>query len=61
MLDRLVLDADVASKEANGFLRSRMPRSAYCSAEAVTQTTDTGQRRTTSPSRWSQPTAQQRY
>jgi hypothetical protein len=61
MLDRLVLDADVASKEANGFLRSRMTRSAYCSAEAVTQTTDTGQRRTTSPSRWSQPTAQQRY
>jgi hypothetical protein len=61
MLDRLVLDADVASKEANGFLRARMTRAAYCSAEAVTQTTDTGQRRATSPSRWSQPTAQQRY
>jgi hypothetical protein len=61
MLDRLVLDADVASKEANGFLRARMSRAAYCSAEAVTQTTDTGQRRATSPSRWSQPTAVQRW
>jgi hypothetical protein len=61
MLDRLVLDADVASKEANGFLRARMTRAAYCSAEAVTQTSDTGQRRTTSPSRWSQPTAAQRW
>jgi hypothetical protein len=60
MLDRLVLDADIASKEANGFLRGRMTRAAYCSAEAVTQTSDTGQRRTTSPSRWSQPTAAQR-
>ncbi|HKA78965.1 MAG TPA: hypothetical protein VKD43_02990 [Xanthobacteraceae bacterium] len=61
LLDRLVLDADLASKEANGFLRARMGRAAYCSAEAVTQTTDTGQRRMSSPSRWSQPTAQQRY
>jgi hypothetical protein len=61
MLDRLVLDTDVASKEANGFLRTRMTKAAYCSAEAVTQTTDTGQRRTTSPSRWSQPTAAQRW
>jgi hypothetical protein len=61
MLDRLVLDADVASKEANGFLRARMTRAAYCAAETVTQTTDTGQRRTTSPSRWSQPTAAQRW
>jgi hypothetical protein len=61
MLDRLVLDADVASKEANGFLRARLTRAAYCSAEAVTQTSDTGQRRATSPSRWSQPTAAQRW
>lgn len=61
MLDRLVLDADIASKEANGLLRGRMTRAAYCSAEAVTQTSDTGQRRTTSPSRWSQPTAAQRW
>ena len=62
MLDRFVLDADVASKEANGFLRARMTRAAYCSAEAVTQTSDTGQRRMSSPSRWSQPTAaQQRW
>jgi hypothetical protein len=63
MLDRLTLDADLASTEANGFLRARMARAAYCSAEPVTQTTDTRdprdtrQRRTTSPSRWSQPTA----
>ena len=60
LLDRLVLDADLSSREANGFLRGRMTRAAYCSAEAVTQTSDTGQRRTTSPSRWSQPTAAQR-
>jgi hypothetical protein len=61
MLDRLVLDTDVASKEANAFLRGRITRAAYCSAESVTQTSDTGQRRTTSPSRWSQPTAVQRW
>jgi hypothetical protein len=60
MLDRLALDSELASKEANGFLRARMARSSYCSAEPVTQTTDTRdarQRRTTSPQRWSQPTA----
>jgi hypothetical protein len=61
LLDRLVLDSDLASKEANAFLRGRMTRAAYCSAEAVTQTSDTGQRRSTSPSRWSQPTAAQRW
>jgi hypothetical protein len=60
MLDRFALDSDLASKEANGFLRARMARAAYCSAEPVTQTTDTRdtwQRRTSSPQRWSQPTA----
>ena len=64
MLDRFTLDADLASTEANGFLRARMARAAYCMAEPVTQTTDTRdtrQRRTTSPSRWSQPTAAQRW
>lgn len=63
MLDRLTLDADLASTEANGFLRAHMARAAYCMAAPVTQTTDTRdqrdtwQRRTSSPSRWSQPTA----
>ena len=58
MLDRLVLDADLASKE--GDMRARMARPPNCSAEPVTQTTDVRQRRMSPPSRWSQPSAQQR-
>jgi hypothetical protein len=58
MLDRLTLDAELASKEADRFLRGRLARSPICSAERVTQTMDTGGgRRTTSPTRWSQPTS----
>src|SRR5262249_41012290 len=60
MLDRLSLDAELASKEADQFVRARMARSATCSADQVTQTTDMGERRMSSPSRWSQPTAQRR-
>jgi len=61
LLDRLVLDASLASREADAFMRARMARPAYCSAERVTQTTDTRERRISPPSRWSQPSATPRY
>ena len=57
MLDRLTLDRELASKEADQFLRARSARSATCSAEQVTQTMDARNRRTSSPDRWSQPSA----
>jgi hypothetical protein len=57
MLDRLTLDAPLASKEADQFLRARMARAATCSAEQVTQTIDVRNRRMSPPARWSQPTA----
>ena len=57
MLDRLALDRDLASKEANAFMRARMARPPQCSAEPVTQTTDVRQRRPSPPSRWSQPSS----
>jgi hypothetical protein len=60
LLDRFVLDAPLASKEADAFVRARMARAAYCSGERVTQTTDTGDRRMSPPSRWSQPSATRR-
>ncbi|MCC6775054.1 MAG: hypothetical protein IT537_00190 [Hyphomicrobiales bacterium] len=62
MLDRLVLDSELASKEADQFLRSRMTRSPRCSSEPVTQTTDVRNRqRPSPPARWSQPAAAARY
>jgi hypothetical protein len=60
VLDRLVLDARLASEAADAFLRERAGRKASCAARPVTQTTDTGQRRPSSPARWSTPQAQQR-
>jgi hypothetical protein len=61
ILDKLVIDKDLASSEANAFLRDRMARSASCRADMVTQTTDTGSRRVSPPSRWTQPSATRRY
>ena len=61
ILDKLVIERDLASREADAFLREKMAKAAYCVAESVTQTTDTDSRRTSSPQRWSQPSAQQRY
>jgi hypothetical protein len=55
MLDRIVFDGELASREADAFLRARMARSPLCSAEPVTQTTDMRQRGMSPPSRWSQP------
>jgi hypothetical protein len=40
-LDSLVLDRALASSEADAFVRERMKRPKQCSAEPVTQTTDT--------------------
>jgi hypothetical protein len=58
MLDRLVIDGQLASKEADQFLRARMAKPAYCSSEPVSQTSDSGtRRRPSSPSRWSQPSS----
>lgn len=61
MLDKLVLDGELASKDADTYLRARMSKPAFCQADAVTQTTDTGHRGVSPPSRWSQPSAQRRY
>jgi hypothetical protein len=49
-LDRLVLDGQLASKEADKFLRERMARSPSCSSAPVAQSIDTRQR-TSSPQR----------
>lgn len=60
MLDKLTLDAGLVSKEADDFLRGRMSKAARCQASSVTQTTDTGNRTTQSPSRYS-PNGMRRY
>jgi hypothetical protein len=62
ILDRLVIERQLASKEADAFLRERMAKPALCQAAPVTQTTDIRNRRGVSPpSRWSQPNALRRY
>jgi hypothetical protein len=61
MIDRMVLDRPMASKEAEAFLRAQAVRPASCSAVPVSQTTDTRSRSSmSSPQRWSTPNAQQR-
>jgi hypothetical protein len=61
MIDRLTLDRDLASKEADTFLRARLAQPASCSAIPVSQTTDMRSRSgISSPQRWSTPNAQQR-
>lgn len=60
LLDHLTLEAPLASKEADAFLRERMARASYCSASPVNQTSDITNRPLSSPSRWSQPAAAQR-
>ena len=62
MLNRIELVTPLASPEADAYLRERMTRANSCSAQPVSQTIDTGYRRQPSPpSRWSTPSAQQRY
>ena len=58
MLDKFTIEGELASKEADAFMRGRMAKPAFCQADQVTQTTDTRTRQTTtSPQRWSQPNA----
>jgi hypothetical protein len=57
LLDRLVIERELAVKEADTFMRGRMTRAARCQAVPVTQTTDTGHRGVSPPSRWSEPSA----
>jgi len=59
-LDKLVIDKDLASKDADAYLRARMTRPATCSAQQVSQTFDMGTRPVSPPSRWSQPSARTR-
>jgi hypothetical protein len=60
ILDKIVLEQELVSKGADNFLRERMAKPGRCSAEPVSQTTDTGHRGVSPPSRWSQPSAQYR-
>lgn len=61
ILDRLVLDKELPIKDADQFMRARAAQTASCSATPVSQTFDTrAPSRPSSPSRWSQPSAQQR-
>jgi hypothetical protein len=61
-LDKLTLDKDLASREADAFLRARLTRPGSCSAVPVSQTTDTRARgRVSAPQRWSTPSAQRSH
>jgi len=57
VLDKLVIERELTSKDADAFMRGRMAKSAHCQADTVTQTTDTGHRGVSPPSRWQQPSA----
>ena len=57
LLDKLVIERELAVKDADTFMRARMTKAAQCQAVPVTQTTDTGNRGVSPPSRWSQPSA----
>ena len=57
LLDKLVIERELAVKDADTFMRGRMTKAARCEASPVTQTTDTGPRGVSPPWRWSQPSA----
>lgn len=61
MFSRVELGGPVPSPDAEGYLRERLERAYSCPAHPVSQTIDTRQRRPSPPSRWSTPSAQQRY
>lgn len=56
-LDTFRTDGNLASTEADSFMRARMNQPANCSAQPVSQTYDTRVHRVSPPSRWSRPTA----
>jgi hypothetical protein len=60
ILDGLVLDARLASTEADAFLRGRMAQRPKCTSTPVSQTMDTQPRPVSPPSRWSTPSANRR-
>jgi hypothetical protein len=57
LLDKVVIDRELAVKDADTFMRGHMTKAARCVAAPVSQTTDTGHRGVSPPSRWSQPSA----
>ena len=58
MIDKLTPDREVAGADADAFLRQHAARAPLCGATPVSQTVDTGVRRTLSaPQRWSTPSA----
>lgn len=62
ILDKITLNKDLASPEANAFMREKMGKGASCSATPVSQTIDTRTYRTPQqPYKWSTPSAQRRY
>jgi len=62
ILDKITLDKETGSKEADAFMREKMTKAASCSATPVSQTFDTRSYRTPqSPYKWSTPSAQRRY
>jgi hypothetical protein len=60
ILDGLVLDARLASTQADAFLRGRMAQRPYCTSTPVSQTMDTQYNSVSPPSRWSAPSANRR-
>ena len=62
ILDKITLTKELASKEADDFMRAKIGKGALCSATPVSQTTDTrSYRRPQQPSNWSIPSAQRRF
>jgi hypothetical protein len=62
ILDKITLTQELASKEADAFMREKMSKGALCSATPVSQTIDTRTYRTPqNPAKWSQPNAQRRF
>jgi hypothetical protein len=59
-LDRLVIDNELRTKDADAYLRGRMSQPPRCSAEQITPAFDASSRPVSPPSRWSQPSARTR-
>jgi hypothetical protein len=56
IIDKLTLDRELASRDADAFMRTQQARPASCAATPVSQTVDTRTRpSTSSPQRWSTP------
>lgn len=60
LLDKLVLNDTLDSSDADRFMRERLTRTPQCSANPVSQTTDTRSRARTYPPGWSIPSGLRR-